>query len=466
MQAVRFIGKKGPAEYVTVLADPASAVIDSLLPDPNVRIRFTINERPLHVAPDKSVRDFLDLAALTYVLDELEERELADDYWSRRFRVMFPVAEPDVWMTSNDALVRALATLTGDRFEFVWPVRGALPSLGRHRYGLPRDFDAVCLFSGGIDSLCGAYALLSEGKKVILVGHQADGATSAAQKRLYRHLQRRFPRAVYFVQCRVARTESSDQRYALPSKVEDTHRPRSLLFMALAVTVARSARIERIYMPENGLIALNPPLQMSRLGSLTTRTAHPQFLIQLLEFMRASGLYTGSLTNPFLFQSKTDMLREVDAALKPMLLESNSCARPSRYRNHGVEHCGYCMPCIYRRVALMEAGLDRAADYAFDVFGKLSRLTPKKQADFRALVSFSSRVCKASPTALDLLVLAHGTFSPIEASTLGPSPASDLSPWSDMLLRWAQDFLDKVDTSASGATKKIVTVRSGARVKR
>lgn len=466
MKTIRFVGRSGSPEYKEALAEPGIAVIDTLPPDPNVRIRFEINGHPLQLSPDKTVRDFLDLGALIYVLDELEKREHAEDYWTRSFNVVFPVDQPDVWAKANAALRQTLSGLTGDEFHFEWMSRPELPHLGRHRKGLPRDFDAVCLFSGGIDSLCGAHALLSAGRKVLLVGHQAEGATSAAQKRVFRHLQAAFPRTVCLVQCRVARTESGSQRHKLPPKLEDTHRPRSFLFMALAVTVARVAKIQHIYMPENGLIALNPPLQVSRLGSLTTRTAHPQFLLQLLDFMRGAGLYDGRFTNPFLFQSKTDMLREISAELRPALQASNSCARPSRYRDHGVEHCGYCMPCLYRRVAMMEADLDTADHYAFDVFTKLAQLSPIKQADFRALVGFARRVSNASPAALELLVLAHGTFSPVAASSLGPSSASNLSPWAAMLLRWATDFLAKVDALSSPSTRHVLSLPASAQAKR
>lgn len=456
MKAVRFVGKSGEKEYLAALAADGAVVVDTLLPDPNVTIRFHLDGKPLQMSPDKHSRDFLDLATLVYILDELAVREEAPDYWSRYFEVSFPVEAPELWKKSASLLSAALSTLTGDRFEFEWTKRATLPSLGRHRVGLPGRFDAVHLFSGGIDSLCGAFGLLAEGRRVLLVGHQADGAAASAQKRLVRLLARRFPGAVRLVQCRVARAKGSRQRNPLPEKREETHRPRSLLFLALAVTVAKAARVEHVYMAENGLIAINPPLQTSRLGSLTTRTAHPKFLLQFMAFMKAAEIYDGSLHNHFLFESKTDMLRRIHADLGAMLPESVSCARPTRYQQHGVRHCGYCVPCIYRRVAMMEADLDRARDYAFDVFRALPDLTAIQQADFRALVTFARRVLAASPAGRQILVLSHGAFSPAAAAALGPTPAEDLTPWSDMLLRWSEHFLGKVDSLASSSSKRVL----------
>ncbi len=456
MRAVRFVGSTGPREYVSLLVNRGVVVIDTLPPDPNVTMRFHLDGQPLQLSPDRHARDFLDFATLIYIIDELEPREAAPDNWSRVFEVVFPVDKPEIWTKSRKSLAAILATLMGDRFDFEWLKRPALPGLGRHRTGMPRGFDVVCLFSGGMDSLCGAYELLAQGQKVLLVGHQADGATASAQTTLARALERRFPGAVRLIQCRVARAMGSRQHYALPRKCEDTHRPRSLLFLALALTVAKAANIRHVHMPENGLIAVNPPLQTSRLGSLTTRTAHPRFLLQLAEFLKAAELFAGSLRNPFLFQSKTDMLREIPADLEGMVRASTSCARPTRYQQLGVKHCGYCVPCIYRRVAMIEASLDHSTDYAFDVFRDLPQLTAIQQADFRALVTFARRVLSASPAGRDMLVLSHGTFSPTAAAALGPYPAKDLSPWSDMVLRWSEDFLNKVESLASEGSRTIL----------
>ena len=129
-----------------------------------------------------------------------------------------------------------------------------------------------------------------------------------------------------------------------------THRPRSLLFLALAVAIANAVKINKIYIPENGLIALNPPLGKSRLGTLSTRTAHPRYLVELAEFLAATHIFKGDIKNPFFFFSKTDMLRGLKKKLAPAILRSVSCARPSRYKQLGVRHCGYCVPCIYRIV--------------------------------------------------------------------------------------------------------------------
>lgn len=461
MRAVRFVGKScvDPA-YTAELTSDNVAIIDTLS-NGNVTIRFEIDGKPMRFSPAAPARDLLDLAAAVYIVDEINERAASPDYWSRSFGVVFPVDDPSAWNAGGTALQDALHQLSGDTFEFTWPKRGAIQRIGkRSRAGLVAGYDAVCLFSGGIDSLLGAIKLLEEGKRVYLVGHQAEGITSKAQKDLFALLSARYPR-VHLIQARVARSLAANPRHRLPDKVEDSHRPRSFLFLGLAVAVAITAKVNYLALPENGLIALNAPLQRSRMGTLSTRTAHPLFVDRFREFLADAALYTGTIENPFLYKSKTDMLRDLDEEFRLMFERSVSCAHAGDVRwigKPGVRHCGYCVPCIYRRAAMIERGWDDPDDYGYDVFNDLSALTTHKQADFRALFGFANRVVAATRAETDLMVLSHGVFAPDIGGRIGPSPAKDYSPWSEMLLRWSRDYLDKVQKLSSSSTKQILGI--------
>lgn len=60
---------------------------------------------------------------------------------------------------------------------------------------------------------------------------------------------------------------------------EDTTRSRSLMFFAHAIVLASGiGHHVDLYVPENGVISLNIPLTVMRLGSLSTRTTHPYFM--------------------------------------------------------------------------------------------------------------------------------------------------------------------------------------------
>jgi len=458
MRVLRFVGRRGCSaqSYSEALGDKDAAVVDTLPGGANVTLMFRRDGKAVHIPLTAERRDLLDLAVSVYIADELEDRAASPDGWTRSFDVLYPVKDPNAWAGAESHLQRALSILSGDEWTFEWPARTALPKRPEHRVRLPRGFDVVCLFSGGIDSLLGAYGLLKQGRKVILVGHQADGITASTQKDLAAELRRMFPDSVSLIQCRVAHSLAATPRFSLPEKKEITHRVRSFLFLGLAVVVAAAARINEIFLAENGLIALNPPLQTSRMGSLTTRTAHPLFLTRFLDFVAKAGLYGGTLRNPFLYESKTDMLRKLPADLHPLALHSISCART--WTRTTKRHCGYCVPCLYRRVAMMEASLDRTKDYAFDVFRDVGtgKLSAHRQADFRALVQFAKRVSEASEDELEMLVFSHGVFSPAVGARIGPGSATDLSPWTAMLKRWAEDFVAKAMSLATRETAHIV----------
>jgi 7-cyano-7-deazaguanine synthase in queuosine biosynthesis len=461
MDIVCFVGHtecQAP-QYLSKLAGNDCAVLDAVSADRNITLQFRCDEQLVNVPMLCDVRDLVSVAACVYVSDELVCREDQEDGWTRDFHFTVPVADVSRWSQSVLKLTRTLNFLSQDRFDFTFEERNSFVKSRKHRAQLPVGFDAVCLFSGGIDSLMGAYQLLKNGRKVLLVGHQAEAVTAKTQKEIASALITLFPGQASLVQCRLARSKNEKPSFDLPAKVEETHRPRSFLFLSLAVALARAAGIDELFMPENGLIALNAPLQLSRVGTHSTRTAHPVYLTRLGEFLHSTDIFQGSILNPFLYQSKTDMLRNVDQSLVPLLLRSVSCSHPSRYHDEGVRHCGYCVPCIYRRAAMAAANLDRSDDYAFDVFSNRGSIRKKlplnsyKQADIRALVPFAKRILASTEAQLQSLILAHGYFPPEVGGKLGPFPTNDYRPWTDMLRRWASEFIQNVSTQCTIARR-------------
>lgn len=457
MKTIRYVGKSCCRENAyreaLVAERDQPVVLDLVSKRPNIVLRAKINERPLSLKAAPLVRDFRDVGAMVYILDMLAWRKDAVDYWGREFDCVFPVRDPDLWSANEHRLARALKTVAGDEYRLSWLPATSLPGEPRHLAYIPRGYDAVCLFSGGIDSLLGAYKLLCQGKRLLLVGHQSEQATAAAQTEVFRDLDRLFPKQAQLIQFRVSVARGERRLFTLPACEEDTHRARSFLFLSLAVTVANMAGVQDIYMPENGLIALNPPLDMSRIGTCSTRTAHPRFLLQFVELAKGLGVFSGRLKNPFLYESKTDMLRHADPKLRNALERSVSCSRPSRYQDRHVRHCGYCVPCLYRRAAYASQDIDRSSDYAFDVFAQLDGMTEKTRIDFVSLVQFARRYRSLSGIQRQAVVLSQGYFAPAVGAELGSSETSDYSPWVEMLDRWTGEFLGLIERRASTSTK-------------
>lgn len=458
MRIVRYVGRTQcrDTKYLRAIDDEKDVLIDWVSSNPNATVTFRLNDKALAPNLRGTLLDFVDLGDFVYLVDEMVSRADAVDHWTRVIRCLVPVTKPDKWKKNDSLLKKTLELLSGDLWKFDWVPLSDPRHVHRHRQRLPKGFDTVCLFSGGIDSLLGAIQLLNEGRKVILVGHQSEGQTASAQKDLAESLRNMFPGKTCFVQCRVSRSTREIPKFNLAPKVESSHRPRSFLFLTLGIGIAAQCGITDVFMPENGLMALNIPMQKSRIGSLSTRTAHPLYMMNFVKFAQSLTGFSGYVRNPFLTQSKTDMLRSLDPALHELLRRSISCARPARFNNRRVRHCGYCVPCIHRRIAMMEAGIDSERDYAFDVFKNLSSLKKHQQQDFCAVVRFATKIANASMTQLQTMVLSHGQFSATVGSSLGTSETRDYAPWTEMLQRWAIDMLDKLYSVTSPSTQRFV----------
>lgn len=464
MKFARYVGRCTDPRYASLL-ESADAVIDTTRRTGNVAVSFIrrgTRHGRMQMRWQAITRDFFDLSAMLYIADELAKR---DEAWTRRLQFTVPVVDPAIWLSNEDVLADVLGFLTGDTYEFRWIPTRRPEGYGGHRVQLPHGrHTVVCMFSGGLDSLMGAVRLLDAGESVLLVGHHADSVSSTAQRELFDELHRRFGNRVELIQCGIRQSTRRHPTFELPEIEfkEDSHRARSFLFLALGFAVASGAAVDRVVLAENGLIALNPPLGASRVGSLSTRTAHPRFLGNLLSCVHSLGAFGGRLENPFLYQSKTDIMSGMEDWLEPLVLRSVSCAHAAtsvRWAGRsGVLHCGYCVPCIYRRVALMSVNLDDPADYCEDIFRKLHNLTETKQVDMRFLVRFAMRVACAGAVQLRSLVVSHGTFPADIGRHIGPYEAVDYRPWAAMLSRWADDFLSRLDQCGSAGTKRLLGV--------
>jgi hypothetical protein len=67
----------------------------------------------------------------------------------------------------------------------------------------------------------------------------------------------------------------------------------------------------------------------------------------------------GEIRNPYWNKTKGEMATNCQnpALLKNLATESLSCSSPTkgRWQGLGIEHCGYCLPCLIRRAALATA---------------------------------------------------------------------------------------------------------------
>jgi 7-cyano-7-deazaguanine synthase in queuosine biosynthesis len=346
-------------------------------------------------SPDPIALDFLVVAGTCYVVDKATARKSASDAWTRDLSVSFPVSDPKRWEKVASRLDTALSFLSGDVWRtkfrkspcqlFVAPKTRKKKALTP---GEPESFDAVTLFSGGMDSLIGTinYLKQNSSNRVMLIGHYDAPGPKSQQEDLYQRMSERFPGRTKLVQVRVAQRPTKN--------TESSLRSRSIVFFGLGMYAAREIGTEiPLFAPENGMIALNLPLTPSRSGSCSTRTMHPFYLDTLRSIFNELGLKNG-LINPLALKTKGECVTqcgdlELLSSLTPRTVSCSHASRRQDWKRKKATNCGYCVPCLLRRASLHAAQLDSGKDYGIDVC--VDELTVNSDGmsadDLRALTS-------------------------------------------------------------------------------
>lgn len=311
------------------------------------------------LAPATQAWDFLSVALTALAADADTLRSTSADGWTREFELVVPVSDPDLWTAHGARLSDALNFLTTDRWSLEFAA-GKVPysePVGKRAH-TPAS-DCVALLSGGLDSLIGGVDLVGQQEAPFFVSQsvrgdevkQASFATSLGGEHLI-----------------------LNHNVATGGQKETTQRARSMAFIAYG-TLAATTLFEYVqgnrvplYVNENGYICINPPLTPLRIGSLSTRTAHPRFLRMIQDVFDGVGLAV-DICNPYRFKTKGEMMAEcADAAtLAAVASESTSCGRFQRFN---YTHCGRCLPCQVRRAAFLAAGMGDATDYVYTDLGR------------------------------------------------------------------------------------------------
>jgi 7-cyano-7-deazaguanine synthase in queuosine biosynthesis len=316
-------------------------------------------------------RDLLELARAAFLVDKRFPREAAPDRWTRRIELHVQLCASDVWTEEACRRLDALlGTMTGDQWQ-TSVGGGAKPEESGLGLRLHPPVSAVALLSGGLDSACHAARLARSSHEGVLLFVRFVDREQVPQERVLGAIRKLGATVL---------DRHLDQR---PRKGRDgnelelSSRTRGFLYMAAAVHAAAAHGVRRVDVPENGQLAVNPPLTPSRLGALSTRSVHPSTLHQFNELIKSVGGDV-ELVNPLLHLTKGEVcVRARDDGLTASdLYATVSCGRHT-YLGH--RNCGSCFPCLVRRSGLLHAlGEDRSG-YEHE------QIPDNESADLRAI---------------------------------------------------------------------------------
>ncbi len=366
------------------------------------------------IVPTEYGFDILALATLVYLADTRISREIhSQDSWTREISLELPVYDNSKFIKAQNVFERMLNFLTGDKWTICFTTKKSTSIKQPEEIQERKTYDVASLFSGGMDSLISTINYLEQNKNVMLISHAGDGFTKNSQKNILEEFEGKYPHAepLYLDLWMVF------EKDFLPNGGnENSTRSRSFLFIALGIfAISNLPEINVLQVPENGLIALNIPLDELRVGSYSTRTTHPFYLNLWNEVLKSLEM-NKTVSNPCWNKTKGEMALEClnKDYLSEIIDKSISCSSPikARWKKLPPQHCGYCVPCIIRRAAMCKA------------FGKNGDVTVYTAKDIDSIINshaegegiqlrsfqYAIKRLKNNPTLANLLVYKTGAI--------------------------------------------------------
>ena len=295
--------------------------------------------------PSERIWDFNTIALSVAAADNALARKDSADGWTRQIDLTIHLCNPNVWEPARQDLEKTLRFLTGDFWSLNFNGNGVAPPRANrvNRF----DCDCVSLLSGGVDSLVGAIDIVADNHRPVFISQVVRG-DAKTQRNYATKIRLKSPHFQWSHKIHPPKGES-----------EGSTRGRSIVFLAFAALAASAIETypdfsTDIYIPENGFISLNIPLNSGRVGSFSTKTTHPVYLREIQNIWDKVGLGL-NLIMPYQFKTKGEVLAgcKNQQLLKELVFQSVSCGK---YRVYKMQHCGRCVPCLVRRAAFQRWG--------------------------------------------------------------------------------------------------------------
>lgn len=425
--------------------------VDSL--GPSQELSFSIGDDLRMVITGKAgprgisqeAADLVDFAAAVYQIEKhLKGRQRTNP--PARFELSMQLRNPDAWTRRAVEMAQRALLLLGNAqwtLTFTGGLKADVPGLGAVD---SEQVDRIVLFSGGMDSACGAACVLDHRHRTRLVSFYTRQKT----------LQRTIANDIGFkppVQWGM-RWDSE-----LGRGRGHTYYYRSFLFLCLAAATAESWGARTILQFENGILASSIPPSPSW---MMTKHAHPKLHELLSQLLSELFDDEWSVANPFLlltkrgcFDKAAGRLGKAEAAriirktetcwfyasnriIKPAdeeLQKREQDGKKSWQKKPGTP-CGICIPCVIRRTAF-QGDVD---EYRWDLKENAVKNDPRLGAAFRSYFLLLDRIAdtEKSPAEFYRLLSAAGRDLVAE----GYLSLGDLH---QLFLEFAKEFFDAYD---------------------
>lgn len=362
----------------------------------------------VNIYPSESGFDAIIIGLMVYIADmKISRRKQSQDSWTREITLSIPVYDSK-WMNHRNTIERMLKFLTGDIWTLEFSKREERFAISDKEEERTDKYRVASLFSGGMDSLIAAINYMEQGQATLLVSHAGEPRVRKWQTDLLQLLDENYSNVPH--DNAYLWTSLSD--IELPEADEDKNqRSRSFLFISIAIFAMSGTKgCNDLYMPENGLIALNVPLDSTRIGSHSTRTTHPFYLKLWNEI--SMSVFGFSISNPYWNKTKGEMAAEClnKDRLMDAMGKSYSCSSVNNANIRGghSQHCGHCLPCIIRRAAMYHAfGKNDPSEY---LYSDIAAIESNRDLVGEQLHSFQYAIqkLKQNPNSKEIMIYKTG----------------------------------------------------------
>ena len=310
--------------------------------------------------------DLLILGAAIFAAD-LAVKRGQQHHFIRSIELTVPVVNLPSFLNVSEDIIYALNVLSSDAWKINFVQRAGQPEDTKNWSA--NQPGKVLLFSGGLDSFSAAVSLANGNEQIQLVSHvTANQVISATQNNLTDYLNQTYPNKFSRIAFRVTGIGKPTKGFPFPKdkEREETQRTRSFMFLCLAGLVARKQGYHDVVMiAENGQMAIHLPLSAGRISAFSTHTAHPEFVSLMSDILSRLLNYKINIENPFLYKTKAEVVKFLLPEHLAIIKQTVSCWKASRVSHY--HHCGICVPCLIRRIAL-ESNNVLLPEYEKDLF--------------------------------------------------------------------------------------------------
>jgi 7-cyano-7-deazaguanine synthase in queuosine biosynthesis len=414
--------------------------------------------------------DLIRIATAVHVADAWARRKATFNFL-RNPNVQIEVLDAEFWSKPDtmDLLKSCVDFVSGeDDWEFSFIASKNVRHDRRSNLFPKHDQNAlVSLYSGGLDSSSGLAlrAAAQPGRMIVPVTIRHQMQKSKLLRSHFKLLMDRgilkpadfnpFQAGAFIRNRRIKREYREEFR-------EITHRCRPFLFMSVAGLVANSFSAPEVEVFESGVGSINLPLVGGPADYHTTRSTHPNFLRLISALVSHVNGATVRYVLPFADKTKAEMVCLIKAmGLEELARKSVSCILHPLKRK-GWRQCGRCAACIFRRQAMLTAGIaeDKNA-YATDLFTETSPEHTIPPNDMRWVMAFHEQV--ASLGELDSGIV-PSCFRRYLKTTKAASTEEQLAPHAEVYRRYRREWMLLIANARRRSFPWITSSRSSAAV--